>query len=210
MICAFVEGQHTNWDLHIQKFALALRTVCNDSTKVTPAMLNLGREITLPFDRSIQVQNDSEESSIDLKIQAIELDQYLKDLIKWVRHNMEKAQVSYKKYYDQNHRESTFKEGQLVLVRNNVKSDKEAGFAKKLAPKWIGPFIIVTQVTPVTYSVRTYPENYSGGIRHVQDLKPYFPRLSNREEIQKPIPEPEPRILRQKIPIDYRKMAGLN
>ena len=58
MIAAYIEDNHKLWDVYLQKFAFALRSSVNESTKVSPAILNLGRELPLPFDRKLQDDQD--------------------------------------------------------------------------------------------------------------------------------------------------------
>jgi transposase InsO family protein len=53
MIQAFVDDHHGTWDKHLQKFPLAMRTSINETTQISPALLNLGREISTPFECAI-------------------------------------------------------------------------------------------------------------------------------------------------------------
>lgn len=52
---AYVEEDHSSWDQHLPKFAFALRTAINDTTRYSPAVLNLGREPKWPLDRELEV-----------------------------------------------------------------------------------------------------------------------------------------------------------
>lgn len=56
MIATFIEDSHSKWDENIQKFALVLRSMVNDTTQIAPSILNLGRQIALlfPIDRALQ------------------------------------------------------------------------------------------------------------------------------------------------------------
>jgi len=159
MISSYVAENHSTWDVHLQKFALALRSVSNDSTKVSPARLNLGREIQLPFDRALQ-DNDTAVDTAELNLEITKL---LLELVNFVRKNMSEAQKTNKIVYDKSRREVKYTENQLVLVRNHTISSKVDGIAKKLAPKWIGPYVIRKRITPVTYSVLSFPDKIPAG-----------------------------------------------
>jgi hypothetical protein len=66
MIAMFLIESHNQWDKNLQKFALALRTMANESTNVSPALLNLGRELALPVDRALQIDS-TQTSSISFR-----------------------------------------------------------------------------------------------------------------------------------------------
>ena len=57
MISSFVQDNHKSWDQYLQKFAYALRSSINETTKIPLSLLNLGRELPLPFDRMMQEEN---------------------------------------------------------------------------------------------------------------------------------------------------------
>ncbi|KAG5872250.1 hypothetical protein JTB14_009013 [Gonioctena quinquepunctata] len=47
MISAYVQENHREWDINLQKFACAIRTSKHEVTSFTPYFINFGREITL-------------------------------------------------------------------------------------------------------------------------------------------------------------------
>jgi hypothetical protein len=99
MIATYVEGSQGNWDVYMQKFALVLRSKVNETTKVSPAILNLGREIQLPFDRAMQ----SNSSSVNVQELAQSIPDNLRIIIESVRQDIVKAHEMNKKYFDQSH-----------------------------------------------------------------------------------------------------------
>ena len=48
MIKAYLCGEQTEWDLHLGCLAGAYRATPNESTRLTPNMLTMGREVRLP------------------------------------------------------------------------------------------------------------------------------------------------------------------
>jgi hypothetical protein len=181
MIAAFVEGQHSSWDHHLQKFALALRNAVSDTTRVTPALLNLGRDIPTPFDRNMQG------TSAVREVNHNQISKELKNIIQWVKSNMTNAKQRYKAYYDERHRNVEYSVGQLVWSRNHPLSSAEEGINKKLSPKWIGPFTITKKVTPVTYALHD-SFGSPAATRHVNDIKPYISRQQSSPVLSQPAP----------------------
>jgi len=177
MISAFVE-KHSNWDEYIQEFAFALRSAVHDVTGVTPAILNLGRDIMTSFDRNMQ--GTSVESNDLIVNQLKEVPQKLFSVIVDVRENMKIAREQNKLYYDAKHRDVTFNVGDQILCRTHILSNKDSGVMKKLAPKWVGPFLISKVVDNVVYLISDLNGKIVGK-KHVSDLKPYVNRLRFNE-----------------------------
>jgi len=51
-------------------------------------------------------------------------------------------------------------------------SDKSSNYMRKLGRKWLGPFLLIKQVTPVSYLIQTGRKNQVEK-KHVSDLKPF-------------------------------------
>jgi len=215
MLQAFITSHH-QWDQHLQKFALALRTSINETTGVTPAVLNLGREIPLPFDRQMQTK-DSEQTQEEIQ----EIPGKLKEIIKVVRENIVKAHEANKVAYDRNHREDLFKTGDYVLIANHSLSSKEDGIMQKLTPRWIGPFLLGKRISKVTFDILRIPQLTTIGKRHVSQLKPHVlrrgqlyheicsPELPKTDEGKSSPNQAPVRELRNRPRPDYRTLAGL-
>jgi hypothetical protein len=54
IIASYLSDCHGKWDVHIRKFVLVLRSMIKNTTQVSPALINLGREIQLPIDRCLK------------------------------------------------------------------------------------------------------------------------------------------------------------
>lgn len=172
MIASFVQQHHSSWDLHLQKFALALRSSINETTQCSPAILNLGREIYLPIDRSFG-QTSYEAPSSSRQYQPTE---NLREIIEWVRKNIILSHQKNSILYNKKHRDLSFHPGQLVLVRNHPISSAEEHFMGKLDKKWLGPYLIHKVITPVSYEIVTYPDLKPFGNQHILNLKPFIER----------------------------------
>ncbi|OXA46889.1 Transposon Tf2-6 polyprotein [Folsomia candida] len=214
MIATFIESTHGKWDENIQKFALVLRSMVNDTTQVSPAILNLGREIALPIDRALKtdVTKWSEEEKVDF---ARKLPESIRDLISRVKVRIAKVHENNKRYFDLKRREEIFEVGQEVWIRNHAQSDKDSNINQKFLPKWLGPFKILRR------NADTYTNDVCSRLipkRHVSDLKPYFSRPPRSGKvpipIRKVVTDQEPKIpvvrqLRARTKVDYRKLATI-
>jgi hypothetical protein len=199
LIRSFVDS-HSNWDQHLQKFAFAIRASVSETTKVSPALLNLGRELPLLFDS--QMQADDQNSEPD--VLARETSQKLKDLIVWVRKNIEEAHKRNKKYYNKHHRDVSYSANQKVLLRAHTLSNKDMKISAGISQKWEGPFTIEKQVTPVTYAIKEFAKSKYSPNRHVSDIKPYYDRPVTIKN-SKPVPVPQIQT-RKKSRVDYKKL----
>ena len=50
MIKSYLRGEQTNWDINLGCLAGAYRSSPKESTGLTPNLMMLGREVTLPFE----------------------------------------------------------------------------------------------------------------------------------------------------------------
>jgi len=212
MICSFVSDNHKSWDNYLQKFAFALRSTINDSTQVSPALLNLGREIPLPFDRSLQHDN-SKPSPV-----PGEIVEKLKGIIEFVRTNIANMQHKNELEYNKKHRSSNFVEGDMVMIRNHTLSNASEDRMQKLLPRWIGPYRLGQQLTKVSFRIHSLPDGKLIGKRHVTDLKPFMnkgvqgsssaPLVSPENISVEPYQHPRKESLRKKRRVNYRTLQG--
>jgi hypothetical protein len=135
---SYLSDCNGKWDFHIHNFVLVLRSMINDTTQVSPALLNLGREIQLPIDRSLQ-REECQDYLQEAQSLAQSLPFALKELIKVVRNNIFRAHQVNKVYFDAKRRDISFEVGQVVFVKNRELSKGEENRAKKFYKKWIGP-----------------------------------------------------------------------
>jgi len=172
MISAFVGKRHSDWDTHLQKLALTLRTMARDSLGCSSDILNLGRQIRLPIDRQFQLENGEKPDPLRI---AEWLPVELKELRNFVLKNMNIAYKSRKKFDDKKRQPCKFKVGDKVLLRTHTLSNAEEKVTKKLCKKWCGPFVITREVTPgLTFELKHEDSDISIGVHHVYHFRPYF------------------------------------
>ena len=211
IIRTYVERKHAKWDEFLPEVGLALRTAVSDTTGFSPSMLNLGREINIPFDRKLENNDTNEfESRIEAKNALIER---LESVYATARINIEKAQQQQTKYYDRRHKHVVFNVGDLVCLRTHFQSNKSSKIMKKLCHKWIGPYIIKEIVSPLTYALEERESKKSVGIHNIKNIKRYYDRpspvsdsenLNNNIKIDKNI-----RLTRAKSPVQVHSTYNL-
>ncbi|XP_004310194.1 PREDICTED: uncharacterized protein LOC101296542 [Fragaria vesca subsp. vesca] len=95
------------------------------------------------------------------------------DLLKLLRSNMAMAQNKMKQQTDQHRTERTFEEGDWVYLKLHPYRQKSLVKrpSHKLAPRFYGPFQIVSKIGTVTYKLRLPPRSKLHPIFHVSLLK---------------------------------------
>lgn len=171
IITIFLEGDHKNWDIHLQEFAFAINTSVHSSTMLTPAFLNFGRNPIPPDSYKNAQTNPIPYEKMDQEAWADRLKR-LPAIYDLVRKNLSKANERQAKNYNKNRRDVKFEIDNLVLKRTHVLSKKIDDFSAKLAPKYEGPCKIVKIVSPVIYDVKNLNTNKESRV-HIQDLKEF-------------------------------------
>jgi len=176
ILSSYIGENHAKWDDYLHTTALALRTAISDTTGFSPAMLNLGRDLLLPFDRAFQPNTCSFNSRSEYQSQLISKLQaaYTKANL-----SITKAQAQQAKYYNARHKAVTFQVGESVLLKSHYLSDKKKKFSKKFAVRWTGPFKIVRVCSPVTYELDIPNSDFL--VHNVKNLKIYHDRPNDSD-----------------------------
>jgi hypothetical protein len=95
------------------------------------------------------------------------------DKVQKIIHNMKKAQTRQKSYADQRRQPLCFLIGDYVYLKvSPIKGVSRFGIKGKLAPRYIGPFLVLEQCGPVAYRLQL-PETLSAvhNVFHMSQLK---------------------------------------
>ena len=160
----------------------AYRTSSNSTTEETPFMLLYGRECTLAPDVTLLPPPKvprSEKEHRDLLIDNLATAHKIA-----AERNAEKKKAM-KERYDLTATEPKFKEGDLVLIRDQT---KKKGVCKKLSDHFIGPYEITEKVGPVTY--RLAGMGQKADLVHADRLKPYKTPGKNSIRTDEKTPNP--------------------
>lgn len=165
LLSAYASDNHRDWDQHLAEISCALRTSRNETTKHTPYFVNFGHRMMLSgSDYDITLQDSTGSPS-----QETRSEEFNKLYIE-LRDRLKKAAERNARQYNLRRRPEEYILNQPVYRRNFVLSDASKHFTKKLAPKWIGPFIIDRRLSPWTYRLRD-SNGKDRGVWHVKDLK---------------------------------------
>lgn len=170
MLRSFVSDNHRTWDTGLAKVGCAIRSARHEVTGLTPNFIIFGREISLQgdkFDGDVAIQFDRTNITDE---RARGFSRIYSD----VKSRLSKAYDQSKKFYDLRRRDQQFLPNELVWRRNFVLSDAAQYFSAKLAPKFIGPFIIAKRLSPWTYELKDSNNKYRG-VWHAKDLKAHPP-----------------------------------
>lgn len=170
-----VERHQKDWDRHIPLFLMSYRSATHESTAVTPAYANFGRELRLPADLLTGRPPDTPRFITEY---ANDLRDRIDDVHQLVREHGLQASIKMKTRYDRKSYQVGFEEGSLVWLHNPM---RRVGKSPKLSPNWEGPYKVVTKINDVTYRIQRNPRSPSK-IVHVDRLARYHGNNDARDE----------------------------
>lgn len=188
-----VQEQPTAWDTVLQPFMYAYRASVQKSTTWSPYFLLFGREPRFPSDVALQRAIETRERPWPRDIQewVIRQQQLLRRARQDARDALNKAREQQKRYYDSQHANFSFDEGDLVMVYN---PSNVTGLSDKLQAHWRGPYRVVEKPGQQVRVVINVGDGTILGPVHVQRLRPFVarPRLlvDSRLDVSDPGPAP--------------------
>ena len=166
MITKAIHDAPDHWDTHLNGVCFAYRASVHATTKCTPNLLMLNREIDLPIDLLMPPDPDFDEPKCPVKY------------VEWVRQALRYAgenarqhtrmnMIRQKRNYDVNAGSPEFKVGDSVRWFYPPEARKKHG------RKWHGPYLIIEKLDDVQFKdVRGYPLSKLGRARGVRDRMP--------------------------------------
>lgn len=171
MISQYVKGNQQAWDEHLEEFRFALNTSSHDSTKFTPAMLNVGRELKMPNmvygKLKVTTKGDSLEKTHDDRLARFT------QLKQTCEKNLRAAYNRQARYYNLRRRDPDYQVGDRVLRRTHILSSAADYITHKLAPKYDGPYSITEKIGTNIFRISDENGRDIGRV-HVKDVKPYY------------------------------------
>lgn len=170
IIC--MSRQCRDWDVHLPEIAFALRTCTSDSTGMTPAYANYGRELRTPFDNLMRIELSQTREVRDIALRLNTVHNVLKE-------TLEASQEKYIKYYNKRAKSREYKIGEQVWIRSHFLSDSSRGITASLTKKREGPYQVVEIIAKNIYKIIHCASGAVVNKVHANELSPYFQPLSD-------------------------------
>ncbi|XP_063960215.1 uncharacterized protein LOC135155237 [Lytechinus pictus] len=145
------ESHQRDWDKYIPFATAAYRSSPQESTGETPNMLMLGREVTLPIDLVMPPTPLDEDVNTDYAFK-------LRDTLRTVHEKARRKDAGSRQrtIYNRRASDADFDVGQYVWLR---KKNRKKGVSPKLEPRWLGPFLIISKLSAVTFRLQQTPRS---------------------------------------------------
>jgi len=174
MLSKYISPSQKDWDELLPLLLMAYRSSEHDSTKMTPNMLMLGREVNLPADL-LYPPPPGQNEKLETYQYIGKFQDKLTKVHEIAREKMLKASEKQKLYYDHRSRKPSYAVGDPVWLRIYKKT---VGKTPKLQFKWEGPYKVVAALSDVTVKIQKTAKAPVKVI-HVNKLKPYQGKLSS-------------------------------
>ena len=161
MIKAYIVDEQDEWDLHLGCLAGAYRSTPNESTKLTPNLLSIGREIRLPADvvfncpstEGIPTYGDHVERLKRKMLRAHDI----------ARQYLNSSAKRNKQIYDTKQLLHEYHKGDVVWFLHET---RKVGITPKLEKKYDGPFIVTEKMSAVNYKIQINSNGQEKLIHH--------------------------------------------
>ena len=167
MLRAFIDEKQTNWDLLLPAAEFAYNNSVHHSTGHSPFFLNTGQHPRIPSSLLALTTSNvpSVQDFLETQSQA---------LIS-AKDALQRAQEHQATQADKRRRDHDFKVGDKVLLKaENITIPADSGLrSDKLKPQFIGPFTLLEQHSPVTFSVDLPPTYKIHNVFHVDVFRHY-------------------------------------
>lgn len=145
----FVNVHHRDWDQYVPLLLMAYRTSTHESTKCTPAMMMMGRDLRLPVD--LLMGRPVEEPTTLATDYAANLQRRLEQVHEFVRPQLKLTSDRMKERYDILQNAEPLEEGSAVWLYN---PRKKKGLSPKFSRPWEGPYVVVKKVNDLVYRIQ--------------------------------------------------------
>ena len=175
----FITPDMTNWSSLLPCVEFALNSHRHEVTRETPFFLNYGRHPARPVDLTFQSLHKLDKNSKDAQAQAAEWHKAIKRTQELLEANA--SRMSQRENLKR--KDHPFKEGDMVWLSSRNFTWKHG--ARKLCPKYMGPFKLLRAVGPVAFAVELPAEWKIHNVFHVSLFKPVSEHL--RYKYPKPV-----------------------
>ncbi|SCV66471.1 Integrase core domain protein [Anaplasma phagocytophilum] len=173
MVSMYISNDHRNWHSILPFITFAYNTSVQSTTRFSPFFLVYGRDVSYTIDTLFPYT--------DITPQHPFLAQTLcraEECRQLARLRTDEDRQQQKQRYDEQHSPVTYHPGDLVLVWTPLRTP---GLSEKLLHKYLGPYTVLQQTSPVNYNVSPLKSSTDRRKRalqnvHVRRMKPFAQR----------------------------------
>jgi hypothetical protein len=166
MLRAYTNDHQTDWDKHLTAAEFAVNNGTQASTDQSPFFLNYGQHPNTPGNLLRRVDASTSQATEDFL-------ETIRTTLAQAKEALHRAQQRQAATADRHRRAVTFHAGDQVLLSTANLILRHSGPAKKLQPKFIGPFEISTVISPVAYRLTLPDAMKIHPVFHVSRLHPF-------------------------------------
>lgn len=176
MLSFYISPDHKNWDTVLPFVTYAYNTATQRTTGFSPFFLVYGRPPSSVLDAAFFSAPASPQADVPGEFVA-----RLEHCRRLAQLNTQASQEDRKSRHDATHRTVSFQPGDEVLLVTPLRA---VGLCEKFLPRFIGPYTVLEQTSPVNYRVaptRPTSDRRCRGteIVHVSRIKPFHRRPSS-------------------------------
>ena len=169
MIRAYLCDEQDEWDLHLGCLAGAYRATPHETTKMTPNLLTMGREVRLPAELVFGSTCSNQEEITSYGEYVDILRSRMQHAHEVARKYLTLSAQRCKNYYDVRMAVNKYKKGDLVWY---LLETRKVGEAPKLKPAYYGPFLVRHKMSEVDFLIQLDRDGKEQVV-HRDKLKPY-------------------------------------
>ncbi len=209
MVGCYVDEGQKNWDVQLPWLIFAYNTSHSTSHGTTPFELMFGRKVNTTIDLEMEANSRGIRVGEAKLLINDHVHEMRKRAASIIAQNLQQGEITANKHRRE---PPVFNSGDVVWLHTPWKLDQ--GAKRKLAPKWRGPYVVVTRIPPVNLRIRPVGSSEKASTVHVDRVKPFRMRslingsvetVSENGEVEH---EVNPKTKRQSDKYDVEKVGG--
>ena len=170
MVKAYLCGEQRDWDLHLGCLAGAYRATPNESTKLSPNLLTIGREVRLPAELVFSSKNTCDGLDITSYGEYVDqLRQKMQYAHEVARKHLSCSAKRSKEIYDTKISVNQYQVGDVVWL---LQEARHVGECQKLVRIYEGPYLVIRKYSDINFLLQLDGRGKTKPAHH-NKLKPY-------------------------------------